>query len=85
VASTRRRAHCTSVLSIPLIGSNTAFVDEADYLWVGRQILHSGLQPVVFEEYFSGLPKLYPLLATIVDSSGGLVLALLVSLMSCSA
>jgi hypothetical protein len=45
----------------------------------------AGLRPVGFEEYFSGSPKLYPLLATIVDSSGGLVLALLVSLMSCSA
>jgi 4-amino-4-deoxy-L-arabinose transferase-like glycosyltransferase len=69
-----------TALSASLIGSNTAFVDEADYLWAGRQILQSGLRPLGFETYFSGSPKIYPLLAAVVDSVGGLALARLLSL-----
>ena len=69
-----------TALSSALIGSNTAYVDEADYLWAGSQIWRSGLHTLGFEEYFSGSPMIYPLLASAVDGIGGLPLARLVSL-----
>ncbi len=63
---------------------NTAFQDEALYLYAGRQYF-SFLQggPAVVEpygQYFSGLPYLYPLIAGALDSLGGLEAARLFSL-----
>jgi hypothetical protein len=58
---------------------NTAFQDEALYLYAGRQIFTSliGGPPVLedYSSYFSGLPYLYPVLAGALDIVGGLELA----------
>jgi len=63
---------------------NTAFQDEALYLYAGRQYFNQLTGgPVVSEPYalyFSGLPYLYPLLAGALDALGGLELARLFSL-----
>lgn len=62
-----------SIASLSL--QNTAFRDEALYLWSGRQILHhwSGGPPTEsFETYFSGVPYLYPVLGGFLDAHGGL-------------
>ena len=63
---------------------NTAFQDEALYLYAGRQIFDHLLGgPAVLEPYatyFSGLPYAYPVLAGALDQLGGLELARLFSL-----
>jgi hypothetical protein len=63
---------------------NTAFQDEALYLYAGRQIFNQllGGPPVTepYERYFSGLPYLYPVLAGALDIWGGLEAARLLSL-----
>src|SRR3954451_3519634 len=63
---------------------NTAFQDEALYLYAGRKYFNQllGGAPVSepYERYFSGLPYLYPVLAGALDSFGGLELARLFSL-----
>ncbi len=75
------------VLSLRLIWSNTAFMDEALYLWAGHleitQWLHGvplakSIDP--FPTYFSGAPVLYPPLGAIADTLGGLAGARLLSL-----
>jgi len=54
---------------------NTAFQDEALYLFAGRQILNSwhGGPPVVepYGTYFSGYPSFYPVIAAQMDYWGG--------------
>jgi hypothetical protein len=55
-----------TVPSTTLVNRNTAFMGGADYLRSGRPILHNGLRSLEYEEYFSGFPKLYPLLVTVV-------------------
>jgi 4-amino-4-deoxy-L-arabinose transferase-like glycosyltransferase len=72
-----------AVLSLRLIWSNTAFQDEALYLWVGpmewAHWLHQA--PVQqFQTWFSGSPVLYPPIAALADSLGGLMAARLLSL-----
>lgn len=72
-----------AALSLRLIWSNTAFEDEALYLWVGHMEwahwLHGApVQP--FQTRFSGAPELYPPLAAVADSIGGLTAARLLSL-----
>lgn len=64
--------------------SNTAFQDEALYLYTGSWILQSWSDPdvVVYtdpETFFSGAPMLYPVLAAFLDQLGGLTLARLFS------
>lgn len=63
---------------------NTAFQDEALYLYAGRQYFGQLIGgPAVTEPYglyFSGLPYLYPLLAGALDYVGGLELARALSL-----
>jgi 4-amino-4-deoxy-L-arabinose transferase-like glycosyltransferase len=63
---------------------NTAFQDEANYLYAGRQILHEIMGgPKVYEpyaQYLSGSPYLYPLLAGAVDQIWGLEAARGISL-----
>jgi hypothetical protein len=70
-------------LSLRLGG--TAFQDEALYVASGHyelaNLLHGTKLPVDFAAYFSGHPKLYPVLAAIVDSQFGLTGVRLVSLM----
>jgi Dolichyl-phosphate-mannose-protein mannosyltransferase len=63
---------------------NTAFQDEAHYLYAGRQIfgyLLGGPPPTEpYERYMSGLPYIQPLLAGALDTFGGLEAARMLSL-----
>lgn len=63
---------------------NTAFQDEALYVYAGRQYFSwlAGGPPVTepYGLYFSGLPQLYPPLAGALDALGGLELARMLSL-----
>jgi hypothetical protein len=71
------------VLSARLLWSNSAFNDEALYLWSGHwEIAHllDGAAIPQFQRYFSGAPVIYPVIAAVADSYGGLVLARLLSL-----
>jgi 4-amino-4-deoxy-L-arabinose transferase-like glycosyltransferase len=70
-------------LSLRLIWSNTAFNDEALYLWSGHwEIAHLlyGTEIPQFQTYFSGAPVIYPVIGAVVDSYGGLAAARLLSL-----
>jgi hypothetical protein len=72
-----------ALLSIRLVRADTAFQDEALYLWAGHlewaHVLHGGQLPQ-FPAYFSGAPVIYPPLGALADSVGGLVAARLLSL-----
>ena len=72
-----------AALSIRLVWANTAFNDEALYLWSGHleiaHLLH-GTNIPEFQTYFSGAPVIYPILGAAVDSYGGLAAARLLSL-----
>ncbi|MHA7280902.1 ArnT family glycosyltransferase [Arthrobacter sp. MDT2-2] len=64
--------------------SNTAFQDEALYLYTGDWIMQSWANPTVEvytdpETFFSGAPMLYPVLGAFLDQLGGLTLARLFS------
>src|SRR5690348_2039820 len=63
---------------------NTAFQDEALYLYAGRQIFNQllGGPPATepYALYFSGTPYLYPVIAGALDTLGGLEAARLFSL-----
>jgi Dolichyl-phosphate-mannose-protein mannosyltransferase len=71
------------VLSLRLVWRNTAFQDEALYLWAGHlewaHWLH-GTKIPNFPTYFSGAPVLYPPLGALADSVGGLAGARILSL-----
>lgn len=79
-----------AVLSLALIGSNTAFTDEADYLWIGRLVLghysHGGSWPAAYgSTILPGSPLLYPPIGALAadlggGASGGLIAARIVSL-----
>jgi 4-amino-4-deoxy-L-arabinose transferase-like glycosyltransferase len=72
-----------ALLSLRLVKADTAFQDEAAYLWAGHlewaHVLH-GVPLPQFPSYFSGAPVIYPPLAALADSIGGLVAARLLSL-----
>jgi dolichyl-phosphate-mannose-protein mannosyltransferase len=72
-----------AVLSFRLIHADTAFQDEALYLWAGHrewaQLIHGTPIPP-FPAYFSGAPVLYPLFGALADSIGGLSAARILSL-----
>ncbi len=72
-----------SVLTLRLMKTNTAFEDEALYLWAGHlewaHWLHGTAIPD-FPTYFSGAPVVYPALGAVADSIGGLVAARCMSL-----
>ena len=71
------------VLSLKLLWSNTAFSDEALYLWAGHlELAHwlHGTPIPAFPTYFSGSPVIYPPLGALADSLGGLAGARLLSL-----
>jgi hypothetical protein len=72
-----------AALSIRLVWSNSAFSDEALYLWSGHweitHLLHGAAIPR-FQTYFSGAPVIYPVIGAIADSWGGLAAARLLSL-----
>ena len=67
-----------------MVWSNTAFQDEALYLWAGRlewaHWLHGAPIPA-FATWFSGAPVIYPPLGALADSIGGLAAARGLSLM----
>jgi len=72
-------------LSLRLIWSNTAFMDEGLYLWAGRlewaYWLHGAALPTyAFSVYFSGAPVIYPPLGALASDIGGLAGARLLSL-----
>jgi Dolichyl-phosphate-mannose-protein mannosyltransferase len=64
---------------------NTAFQDEALYIYAGRQILQNWLfkQPLLdrYDYYFSGNPYVYPIIAGALDMVGGLELTRFFSLL----
>ena len=72
-----------AALSVRLVRADTASQDEATYLWAGHlewaRWLH-GMPIPPFSSYFSGAPVIYPPLAALADSAGGLAGARLLSL-----
>ena len=72
-----------AALSIRLVGADTAFEDEATYLWAGHlewvHWLHDTPIPP-FSAYFSGAPVIYPPIGALADSIGGLTAARILSL-----
>jgi hypothetical protein len=72
-----------AVLSLRLVRADTAFQDEALYLWAGHREwahwLHGAPVPP-FSAYFSGAPVIYPPLGALADSAGGLAGARILSL-----
>ncbi len=70
-------------LSLRLVWSNTAYQDEALYLWAGHlewaHWLHGAAVPD-FASYFSGAPVIYPPLGAVANSIGGLATARILSL-----
>ena len=72
-----------AALSIRLVHADTAFLDEAAYLWAGHlqwaHWLHGASVPP-FSAYFSGAPVIYPPIAALADSIGGLAAARILSL-----
>jgi hypothetical protein len=72
-----------AVLSLRLIKADTAFQDEALYLWAGHReiaLLLHGVPVPPFPTYFSGAPVIYPLFGALTDSIGGLSAARILSL-----
>jgi len=72
-----------ALLSLRLIWANTAFLDEATYIWAGRvELWHTidGTSVPDYASYFSGAPPIYPPLAGAADILGGLAAARLLSL-----
>ena len=72
-----------ALLSLRLVRADTAFEDEATYLWAGHlewaHLLHGTPVPP-FPSYFSGSPVIYPPLGALADSVGGLTGARILSL-----
>lgn len=65
-------------LSYRLLRLNTAFVDEATYLYAGHQEINHwihGWPTPSYATYFSGAPTIYPPIGAIADSFGGLTAA----------
>jgi hypothetical protein len=72
-------------LSLALVWSNTAFGDEAEYLWLGHlewaHWLHGTTWPSAYSDrVLSGSPLIYPPLGALVDGVGGLAGARVFSL-----
>ena len=73
-----------ALLSLRLVKADTAFQDEALYLWAGhREIAHllHGTPIPPFPAYFSGAPVIYPPIGAMADNIGGLAGARILSLM----
>ena len=71
-----------ALLTVRLIPSSYASGDEGRYIYAGHQLIyelwHGGGSPY-YEDYFSGAPVIYPVLAAMADSAGGLTAACLMS------
>jgi hypothetical protein len=65
-----------ALLSLRLFWSNTTFRDEALYLWTGQlewsSWLHGAQIPTYFPTFLSGAPVVYPPLAALANTAGGL-------------
>ncbi len=74
-----------AVLSLTLVWSNTAYTDEANYLWVGHleidHWLHGTPWPASYAYHvFSGSPIIYPPIGALAGDLGGLAAARILSL-----
>lgn len=72
-----------AAMSLRLMWTNTAFLDEATYLFAGHvELMHwlHGSAVPAYAAYFSGAPVLYPPLAALAASAGGLIGARLLSM-----
>jgi hypothetical protein len=72
-----------AALSLRLIWTNTAFLDEATYLFVGHvELAHwrTGASVPAYPTYLSGAPVIYPPLAALAADLGGLAAARILSL-----
>jgi len=72
-----------ALLSLRLVRADTAFQDEAAYLWAGHlQWAHwlHGTPIPPFAAYFSGAPVFYPPAGALADAAGGLAGARILSL-----
>jgi putative flippase GtrA len=72
-----------ALFALRLIWVNSAYTDEALYIYSGSQELNHWVHGTVvqdYQNYFSGSPAVYPPLAAIANSVGGLVAARLLSL-----
>lgn len=72
-----------AAMSLRLIWANTAFLDEATYLYAGHvELAHwlHGTAVPAYATYFSGAPVVYPPLAAVAAHFGGLAGARLLSL-----
>jgi MFS family permease len=71
------------VLSLRLVWTNSASIEEATYLWAGHlelaHWLHGAAVPL-FQTHLAGAPVIYPPIAALANSAGGLVAARLLSL-----
>jgi hypothetical protein len=70
-------------LSLRLIWTNTAYIDEATYLYAGSQELSHWIHGIAvqdYQDYFSGSPAVYPPLGAIASALGGLAGARILSL-----
>jgi hypothetical protein len=72
-----------AALSLALIWSNTAYIDEADYLWIGHLMLahweHGATVPDLADR-LSGSPVLYPPIGALADDVAGLAGARILSM-----
>ena len=71
-----------AVMSFRLLNITGASGDEALYIYSGHQLIHElwhGGGSPYYENYFSGAPVIYPVLAAMLDHVGGLTLARAVS------
>lgn len=72
-----------AALSARLLHRNSAFLDEATYIYAGHQVLDHwfhGASVAGYETYFSGSPDIYPPLAALADDLGGLTGARILSM-----
>jgi hypothetical protein len=72
-----------ALLALRLIWANTAYVDEATYLYAGSQELSHwihGIRVEDYQDYFSGSPAVYPPLGAMAAALGGLAGGRLLSL-----
>ncbi len=72
-----------AALSLSLVWSNSAYGDEAEYLWIGRLVwrhwLHGAPLPPV-ASHLSGATLVYPPIGALASSLGGLAAARILSL-----
>jgi hypothetical protein len=73
-------------LSLTLVWSNTAYIDEADYLWVGHLVLKGWLHGAPWpasqaKAMLSGSPVIYPPIGALADAVAGLAGARILSML----